>query len=86
MKLLYTTALIAFLCAFYLYGIKPYFSALSETNRLLIEADIPLELSTDKKFRNKTIKILNTKCQYGTIFTDNNGIRCTSNAYFETFK
>lgn len=83
-KLLYTITLIALLCVFYIYGLRPYFNALSETNRIITTAGIPLEKSNNKLFRSQTIKALKSHCQYNIIITD--GIRCASNAYFKYFK
>ncbi len=86
LKILYFVCLVGFLYISYFDGLKPYFNALIETNRLYIESGIPLEKINRAEFLEKKIEILESKCRYGTVKPDVNTIRCASNAGFKMFK
>ncbi|PID66852.1 MAG: hypothetical protein CR975_00970 [Gammaproteobacteria bacterium] len=86
LKLLYSFLLVVLLYLFYFEGLQPYFSALSETHRLIVTAGIPMEESNDEEFRDKTLKILAAQCRYGTVQLNDGSVRCASNATLTTFK
>lgn len=85
-KIIFAIVVVGILYVFYADGLKPYFDALAETNRLLTKAGIPLEQSTNTNNKEKTVKILTAECTHGVVQSDVHIVRCASDARFSTFK
>ncbi len=85
-KIVFSLIVIAASYIFYFDGLKPYFSALSETNRLVVKANIPIENMFRKKYREEVMKLLTAECTYGLYHKSDKDFRCKSGASFDIFK
>ncbi|MPV85957.1 hypothetical protein [Ostreibacterium oceani] len=63
-------------------GLKPYYDALQESDRILIDAGIPLDKKGAGDYRPKAIEALKANCTHGLFENNQYDFRCASNSHF----